>query len=489
MAIALDGSAKAHTDAAATSIAATLTTSASNDVIVAIVFARDNATPAGNFPAVTMSGTGVTGWKLQFEFAVDNGYTAQVYWGVAASALAGVSITATFDRSMKERNIIVFGVSGANTTTPFDNHTSIFPGSMNTGSGFGNSTTCAAFSTACTNSLLVFLTALSTRDCPTSPTATYTTLQATTGSNTATCGACYKVVAATQSSITIGMGTIGGGSRTSMAFAIAEAAETLCTDKPFTPLLEGVNAAGQTTSQSTIAANLTTTHSAQLVMAIVARNSNVAVNSIAGTGTTGWTKYSSTFSQGSDDYVDIWYGVAASPLSAISITATFASAVANSALIVAGVVNGNTSAPFDANGSIPSTNGGSGFATVIGTGITTTETKGLGLLVTGQTVRAALIITSPNIIPFNIAGQLTGTGNNQSAGLYGHFFGSALSSQAYTTAQSNGAGTWLAIETALVNASAIADLELAASLDAGISMTATLGIINTGRQPIIIITT
>jgi hypothetical protein len=446
--IAIDGHAQGTSTTSGTTVSASLTTANTGDVIVAIVEACDQ----GNFPGVTLSDAGnkIINWKLQYEIPVVDKVTVQVWWGTAATTMTTNSITATFDRNITRKNIIVFGVSGANTTNPFDSNSTIFPGSIATGSGFGQAAITAAFSTSCTNSMLVVLCGSTSNNTLNSPTAGYTSIEAISGNSGGTISCAQKVVSATQSSITPQMsGNIGNGTEVTFGFAIAAAGETACQNYPPVPLFEGVNGTGQTTSQSSIATTITTNHSNEIILAIVGRQSNVSVTGISGTGTSSWTQYSSTQHEGTDDYVDIWYGIAASPLAAVSITATFSGATPNSSMVLTGLVsNGNTASPFDSNGSVPSFNGNTSTQTIQGAAISTTATIGTGLLITGGAVRPAQVKATPSLTPFNVSGQITGTGNNQSVGLYAEWFASALSSKVWSLA-ANGSGDWLAIETAL----------------------------------------
>lgn len=110
--LALDGSAHGNTGGA-TTVAATLTTTSTNDVIIAIV--TTNGQPI----------TGIAGGGLTWNFrgaALGGGGAIEVWYAIAAGTLAAQTITATQTTSAFA-TIDVFGISGANTTTPFDGTT------------------------------------------------------------------------------------------------------------------------------------------------------------------------------------------------------------------------------------------------------------------------------------------------------------------------------------------------------------------------------
>lgn len=154
-------------------------------------------------------------------------------------------------------------------------------------------------------------------------------------------------------------------------------------------------------SGTTIAQALTTTAGGEVIFAIVA---TYAISSVAAPTVTGmsggglsWTK---RFSSGSTAVfgttqhinIDVWYAVAASPLSAQTITATLSGSPNNgSELLVFGLAGANTSSIFDTNGSLPAKAAGtaSGARPQV-TGVSTSNANDLIIGVCAMNVSAAV---------------------------------------------------------------------------------------------------
>lgn len=115
MALALDGTAHANSTTF-TSVTATLTTANANDLIIAIV----TSNPAtGNVVSIASAHT--TGWTLRKKQAVAGG-NIEEWVGKASSALTSEVITFTMGASITFTTIDVFGVSGADTTIIWDSN-------------------------------------------------------------------------------------------------------------------------------------------------------------------------------------------------------------------------------------------------------------------------------------------------------------------------------------------------------------------------------
>lgn len=99
---------------------ATLTTSNTNDIICVIAYCEKSPTP----PSVTS----VTGGGLTFQkrkallYAVSD---LEIWWALAPSALSATVITANYSASFDDASMIVFGVSGCNTSSPWDGNASV----------------------------------------------------------------------------------------------------------------------------------------------------------------------------------------------------------------------------------------------------------------------------------------------------------------------------------------------------------------------------
>jgi len=95
--------------ASVTSVAATLSTTKTNDIIVAVIFIATSGTTVSS----------VAGGSLTWTLFSSTPNGIFIYWAFASGTLTSVSITATLSTT-GTAGIIVFGVNGANTTYPFD---------------------------------------------------------------------------------------------------------------------------------------------------------------------------------------------------------------------------------------------------------------------------------------------------------------------------------------------------------------------------------
>lgn len=150
MALSVDGSAT-NTTAASNACTVTLTTSNANDIIA--LWARS----AGTASAVSsVSGGGLT-WNLRKAILRGTSVSLELWWALAASPLSSTVITTNFVGSNGANRLTAFGVTGANTTTPFDTDASL-PASAQSASSQSEAPT---ISTQNSNTMLIAgLTAL-----------------------------------------------------------------------------------------------------------------------------------------------------------------------------------------------------------------------------------------------------------------------------------------------------------------------------------------
>lgn len=113
MALALDGSAE-NNSSGASSLTLTLTTSAANDVIIVCI-----APNAG--PVASVSSANVTYTKRSTNNLAGASFPEECWYGIASSPLSSEVITVT-QQSSAFISAVAFGVSGANTSSPFDSH-------------------------------------------------------------------------------------------------------------------------------------------------------------------------------------------------------------------------------------------------------------------------------------------------------------------------------------------------------------------------------
>lgn len=197
MAIAIDGSATG--ESALTSLAAgALTTSSSDDIIIAAIEVNS---------ALSISVSGVSGGGLTWakKIAVANAFdgggiftSTEIWWAVAASPLSSQVITATATLA-GDHSIVVFGISGLNTSSPFDSNAS-FPASVKNTAG-ASAPSIGSLSTDQTNDILLAFCSSRTDQAQGVPTG-FTNIAGRTGVNNCIT-ADRKIVSATQSNITI----------------------------------------------------------------------------------------------------------------------------------------------------------------------------------------------------------------------------------------------------------------------------------------------
>jgi hypothetical protein len=111
--LALDGSAH-HSVGSGTTVSATLTTTQAGDVIIVIVGPN-----GGPITGVSGSSLGACTFRARTTGVGNAGHVLEEWFCVASSPLSNEVITATQTTS-DFVTIDVFGISGANTSSPFD---------------------------------------------------------------------------------------------------------------------------------------------------------------------------------------------------------------------------------------------------------------------------------------------------------------------------------------------------------------------------------
>ena len=132
------------------------------------------------------------------------------------------------------------------------------------------------------------------------------------------------------------------------------------------PVIDGY-ATGMASGTTTQSAALTTTTSNDIIVvatyASTYGNSNpgVAVSGVAASGLTFTKRVRSHVSQCGG--LELWWAVAASPLTAATITVTYAAAFDDACVVAFGVAGCHTAAPWDGNSTLPANNGYAGPST------------------------------------------------------------------------------------------------------------------------------
>ena len=198
----------------ANSGSATLTTTMTNDIIVVTV-ANENTANGVLRTVSSVTSTGLSFAHRSTASINSSPYSdTEVWWAYAPGVLSSATITVTLTGSIDDASIVAFGVNGANTASPWDPNVSLPKTATGTSSG---NPTVSAVSTTSANDMLLGLNGdtLAGAGTPSVETAGsgYTLIKTQVnggGSGASEAAAEYKVVSATQSSV-------------SVAFAVANA--------------------------------------------------------------------------------------------------------------------------------------------------------------------------------------------------------------------------------------------------------------------------
>ena len=188
-----------------TSVATTspLTTTHSGDIIIAQINIVNTA-------AITQTITSVTGGGLTFtkrhstgSLAVASGFQAQIdiWWAIAASPVSSTNFTANLSASVPQVGIVVFGVSGASTVTPFDTNASLPKVASSTSTSA--TPTATGVSTSASNTMIFASTLANATG---NPGSGYTFIGTDGESDNE-----YKIVSSPQSSISVAFGAADAG--------------------------------------------------------------------------------------------------------------------------------------------------------------------------------------------------------------------------------------------------------------------------------------
>jgi len=200
----------------ATSGTITLSTSSSNDVIVVMVANEDlhNAvvrTVAANGITATATGLGTfthhsfgTGNPPYNQISTSPYVDAEVWYAIATSPLSSVLITVTLTGATDDASIIAFGVSGANTGTPWDAHPA-----LNTAQSTASTVPSVSVTTSNANDMILGFTGIGQAGSSSTAESTiagFTMIQEqlnSAGSDSSLAAAEYELVSSTQTSISV----------------------------------------------------------------------------------------------------------------------------------------------------------------------------------------------------------------------------------------------------------------------------------------------
>jgi len=369
--LALDGSATGHFSST-NSGTVSLTTTQPNDIIVVEV----NDENVGGFSVRTVSS--VSGGSLTWNSHSDKQITSSpyidtaVYYAVASSALSSTTITVNLSGNIDDASIVAFGVSGANTASPWDPGPSGHSLPVYASSTSSSTPTLSTLYTNNANDMLLgfngigYASGNSNTETAGSGYALIQTQRNTGGTGSSQAAAEYQIVSATQSAATVAFG-VANSDWTLNGDAIQQGSGTSC--------VSGISADATNDNEcdtsATCSVSLTTSNVNDLVyLSITDSGGGLSVNSVSdGAGLT-WHLRQSLSSSGN---YDVWtyYAIAANVLSSDSVSVTLSSGTSNIRMMVLAASGVNLSAPFDPNLSTAPTNtGSSSTATVT---VTTTN--------------------------------------------------------------------------------------------------------------------
>jgi hypothetical protein len=291
----------------------------------------------------------------------------EVWWAYAASPLATVTITVTFDSTIDDASITAFGVNGADTSAPWDTSVNL-PGFGLQGSASGGNNCLvpmsAPYSTLNANCmLLTFFGAISEAN-NSSALSGWTNIntQNNNGGHLASSISAYYNTVSSQQSNQTAYSTItqpGLGNGITIVDAIVEASPS---PGSATVAIDGfAQFAHARLDETVMPAWLSTSNADDTICAIICYQSAGGASSITGiadAASLSWSKYD-TYNAGSQGgntyYIDVWTATASAPLSNDEISITFNAENTGEVIVYAfGVANTSgidADSPFHGSGS------------------------------------------------------------------------------------------------------------------------------------------
>lgn len=339
----------AHGSATATTtVAATLTTAQTNDIICALVHVEKDATALF---ISGVSGGGLT-WRRRSMTSAVNVSTSvgaqalELWWAVAASALTAQTITATCSATFDDATIVVFGVHGCNTANPWDANDSL-PAQLwdQTAPSF------TGISTNNANDLLLYCVGAVGGNSLTAPSG-FTLIDSASnagGTRQSSCAAYGEGVTSTQSSVTVTAGGSLGLPTTALFEALtADAGGNTLPAIPY--VLQRAPKATSGAGTVTLQGCIPTANSVYVVLAYAEQNPPPSISGVSGGGLT-WQQRKRSQGSKRGDY-EIWYAYSTGTVANFTITVTYAANFDDAAtfgLAVAPV----SSTVWDSNASLP----------------------------------------------------------------------------------------------------------------------------------------
>jgi hypothetical protein len=196
--MALDGDVVGY-DKTGSTPSVSLTTSSANDVIIVLV---STSVSSGSPPTVLSISSPHVSWESSARGTGGDGATDYEEWyGIASSALSSETITVHLSSSpADDSTITAFGISGANTASPFDSHSGL--PAWASGSGGSPSVSIS------TSNAKDFIFGVEVRGCPSANGAHYSTIVSDDcNANYTDVFAEYQIVSSTTSSFAVNWGS------------------------------------------------------------------------------------------------------------------------------------------------------------------------------------------------------------------------------------------------------------------------------------------
>lgn len=423
---ALDGTATGQATGG-TTVSATLTTTSANDIICALVAIEKAST------ALWL--TGVSGGSLTWNKRTQatllpplggNPLSTELWWAVAPTALSAVTITATANAAIDDAAILVFGVSGCNTTNPWDANVSLAARQIAT-----SPLSFSGISTTRANDFLIFGWGSNGGNAIGTVPTGFTVIGNRNnggGSLFASVGAAYQAVTSVQSNQAYAWGSSLSGVSYGIFDALtAELGGSTVAPRPTWETISVYFANSVSSGSLTIGGP--SANDVIVVMSYAEQSGGgPAITGISGGGLT-WLPRSRSHSSARGS-LEIWYAKASGALAASTITITYA-ATADCISVAALAVTGCDGSVWDAHSPAIQSNTAGGTWTPSAT-VTTAQAHDLMLALTGLTNNPSM--TS---VP---SGYTFLTSNTSNAGItYGPL---AVSVQSRNTTQSGATVAW-----------------------------------------------
>ena len=379
-----------------TSFTITATTTNPNDVIVLWIVTRLSGSSI-TVTSISDSQAGVT-WqssaRLSYVACSGAQLTTQTEWyGIAALTLTSDVITVNLSGTPTSASGAEFGVRGANTASPFDTNVNVPKSAISTCTATGAAPTVSAVSTTNPNDFVFalyggFTSTTETAGVIAGTTATLVRTQNGLGRSYAVE---YRIVSAAQSSVSCAFGTsttfwgivcdaivqasgsfsLSGGSNmylwspqfsSSATIPAGAVSVQLFADLP-APALDGSASGTWSSGNSFTVGAFSTTQSNDVVIAAIetyVSGSSITVSSITDSQSKvtwqGSARSSFISCSGTQESTHIeWYGIAATSISADTVTINLGATPTSASGIVFGVSAADTTTPFDPAAGLPKT--------------------------------------------------------------------------------------------------------------------------------------